>query len=87
MPTEYFLLCLGRHLKYSSCYYPGLDARTTLSEAEEAMLGDCSVRSLSYIECMICSPIADSDSLRRVQCAPDNALLAEHKPRVPCALA
>ena len=39
VPTEYFLLCLGRHLKYSACYYPGLDAHTTLTEAEEAMLG------------------------------------------------
>ena len=39
VPTEYFLLCLGRHLKYSACYYPGLDAHTTLAEAEEAMLG------------------------------------------------
>ena len=41
VPTEYFLMCLGRHLKYSSCYYPGLDSKTPLSTAEEAMLGDC----------------------------------------------
>ena len=39
VPTAYFLLCLGRHLKYSSCLYPGLDPGTPLSSAEEAMLG------------------------------------------------
>ena len=22
VPTEYYLRCLGKHLKYSSCYYP-----------------------------------------------------------------
>ncbi len=37
VPTEYFLLVLGKHLKYSSCLYPAAD--TTLNEAEEAMLG------------------------------------------------
>ena len=37
IPTEYFLLVLGKHLKYSSCLYPA--ANTTLDEAEEAMLG------------------------------------------------
>ncbi|CAL5229419.1 g12740 [Coccomyxa viridis] len=36
VPTEYFLLVLGKHLKYSSCLYPA--ANTTLDEAEEAML-------------------------------------------------
>lgn len=39
VPTEYFLLVLGKHLKYSSCLYPA--PRTTLDEAEEAMLGAC----------------------------------------------
>ncbi len=39
VPTSYFLLCLGKHLKYSSCLYPGLDSATSLSDAEEAMLG------------------------------------------------
>jgi len=39
VPTSYFLLCLGKHLKYSSCLYPNLDASTDLSDAEEAMLG------------------------------------------------
>lgn len=36
VPTEYFLLCLGKRLKYSSCLYPA--ASSTLEEAEEAML-------------------------------------------------
>lgn len=36
VPTEYFLLCLGKQLKYSSCLYPA--ANSTLEEAEEAML-------------------------------------------------
>mmetsp|Transcript_33271 Transcript_33271/g.94252 ORF Transcript_33271/g.94252 Transcript_33271/m.94252 type:complete len:321 (+) Transcript_33271:83-1045(+) len=36
VPTEYFLLCLGKHLKYSSCLYP--EGNETLGEAEEAML-------------------------------------------------
>uniref|UniRef100_A0A061R6F4 Cyclopropane-fatty-acyl-phospholipid synthase n=2 Tax=Tetraselmis sp. GSL018 TaxID=582737 RepID=A0A061R6F4_9CHLO len=36
VPTEYFLLCLGKNLKYSSCIYPR--GNETLSEAEEAML-------------------------------------------------
>eukprot|EP00873_Tetraselmis_striata_P044143 jgi/Tetstr1/464407/TSEL_009200.t1 len=36
VPTEYFLLCLGPHLKYSSCLYPKGDE--SLGEAEEAML-------------------------------------------------
>ena len=37
LPTSYFLKCLGKHLKYSSCLWPNED--TTLDEAEEAMLG------------------------------------------------
>mgnify|MGYP000328933003 CR=1 FL=1 len=36
VPTRFFQLCLGRRLKYSSCYYP--TGRETLDEAEEAML-------------------------------------------------
>ena len=39
VPTEYFLLCLGKHLKYSSCLYPNFDPATPLDVAEEAMLG------------------------------------------------
>ena len=37
LPTSYFLKCLGKHLKYSSCLWPS--NTTTLDEAEEAMLG------------------------------------------------
>lgn len=36
VPTEYFLLSLGPHLKYSSCIYP--KGHESLGEAEEAML-------------------------------------------------
>lgn len=36
VPSRFFELCLGRRLKYSSCYYP--TGRETLDEAEEAML-------------------------------------------------
>jgi cyclopropane-fatty-acyl-phospholipid synthase len=36
VPTEFFLKCLGPHLKYSCCLYP--KANTSLGEAEEAML-------------------------------------------------
>jgi cyclopropane-fatty-acyl-phospholipid synthase len=36
LPTRFFQLCLGRRMKYSSCYYP--DGAETLDEAEEAML-------------------------------------------------
>ncbi|HEY2346222.1 MAG TPA: cyclopropane-fatty-acyl-phospholipid synthase family protein [Xanthomonadaceae bacterium] len=36
VPTEFFRLCLGKRLKYSSCYYP--TGRETLDAAEEAML-------------------------------------------------
>ncbi len=36
VPTRFFQLCLGKRLKYSSCYYPKGDE--TLDQAEEAML-------------------------------------------------
>ncbi|MFG0259371.1 MAG: SAM-dependent methyltransferase [Phycisphaerales bacterium JB041] len=36
LPPEFFTLCLGPRLKYSSAYWP--DGVTTLAEAEEAML-------------------------------------------------
>jgi len=36
VPTRFFELCLGRRLKYSSCYYA--TGKETLDEAEEAML-------------------------------------------------
>ena len=36
VPTRFFELCLGRRLKYSSCFYP--TGGESLDEAEEAML-------------------------------------------------
>ena len=36
LPPRFFELCLGKRLKYSSCYYP--TGRETLDEAEEKML-------------------------------------------------
>jgi cyclopropane-fatty-acyl-phospholipid synthase len=36
VPAHFFELCLGKRLKYSSCYYP--TGRETLDQAEEAML-------------------------------------------------
>jgi cyclopropane-fatty-acyl-phospholipid synthase len=36
VPTRFFQLCLGKRLKYSSCYYP--TGNETLDQAEEAML-------------------------------------------------
>lgn len=36
LPAGFFQLCLGPHLKYSSCYYPA--GTESLAEAEEAML-------------------------------------------------
>ncbi|GAX73802.1 hypothetical protein CEUSTIGMA_g1253.t1 [Chlamydomonas eustigma] len=36
LPTEYFLLCLGKNLKYSSCLYKS--PQDTLEQAEENML-------------------------------------------------
>jgi cyclopropane-fatty-acyl-phospholipid synthase len=36
LPTRFFQLCLGKRLKYSSCFYP--TGAETLDEAEEAML-------------------------------------------------
>jgi cyclopropane-fatty-acyl-phospholipid synthase len=36
VPTAFFELCLGKRLKYSSCYYP--TGRESLDQAEEAML-------------------------------------------------
>lgn len=36
VPTAFFQLCLGKRLKYSSCYYP--TGKETLDQAEEAML-------------------------------------------------
>lgn len=36
VPARFFELCLGKRLKYSSCYYP--TGRESLDQAEEAML-------------------------------------------------
>ena len=36
LPTRFFQLCLGKRLKYSSCFYP--TGNESLDEAEEAML-------------------------------------------------
>ncbi|PZP66637.1 MAG: SAM-dependent methyltransferase, partial [Stenotrophomonas maltophilia] len=36
VPAAFFQACLGKRLKYSSCYYP--TGRETLDQAEEAML-------------------------------------------------
>ena len=36
VPADFFRFCLGRRLKYSSCYYP--TGSETLDQAEEAML-------------------------------------------------
>ena len=36
LPTEYFLLCLGKHLKYSSCLYNS--PKDSLDQAEANML-------------------------------------------------
>ncbi|MGI8560245.1 MAG: SAM-dependent methyltransferase, partial [Luteimonas sp.] len=36
LPSRFFELCLGKRLKYSSCYYP--KGTETLDQAEEAML-------------------------------------------------
>ena len=36
LPTKFFEYCLGRHLKYSSCYFR--HGTETLDQAEEDML-------------------------------------------------
>ena len=38
VPTELYLLCLGKHLKYSSCLYQDQSPRCGLDAAEAAML-------------------------------------------------
>ncbi len=43
LPTEYFLLCLGKNLKYSSCLYKS--PQDSLEKAEEQMLGRGSMRA------------------------------------------
>src|SRR5262249_52009104 len=36
LPARFFELCLGKHLKYSSCHFP--TGRESLDQAEESML-------------------------------------------------
>lgn len=43
LPPAFFTLCLGKRLKYSSCYYP--HGGETLDQAEEAMLSLYNVRA------------------------------------------
>ncbi len=43
LPTRFFQLCLGKRLKYSSCYYE--TGNESLNEAEEAMLALYSARA------------------------------------------
>ena len=43
VPTEFFTFCLGRRLKYSSCYYP--TGSESLDQAEEAMLALYALRA------------------------------------------
>ncbi len=43
VPAEFFKLCLGRRMKYSSCYYVNSD--DTLDQAEEAMLALTAARA------------------------------------------
>lgn len=43
VPTDFFRLCLGARLKYSSCYYP--TGSETLDQAEQAMLALCAQRA------------------------------------------
>jgi cyclopropane-fatty-acyl-phospholipid synthase len=43
VPTAFFRLCLGKRLKYSSCYYP--TGSESLDQAEEAMLALYSERA------------------------------------------
>lgn len=66
VPTEYFLLCLGPHLKYSSCLYPKGDE--SLGEAEEAMLSERSAVILCYLPA--CPPMGSREKrlpLRRAR--------------------
>ncbi len=43
LPPQFFKLCLGKRLKYSSCYFP--NGNETLDQAEEAMLDLYGVRA------------------------------------------
>ncbi len=71
MPAEFFELCLGRRLKYSSCYYPS--GLTSLDEAEEAMLALYGERA----------ELADGQEILELGCGWGSLTLwmAEHYPR------
>ncbi len=56
LPPAFFELCLGRRLKYSSCYYPRGDE--SLDQAEEAMLALYDVRA----------ELADGQSILELGC-------------------
>ncbi len=43
LPTEFFRFCLGRHLKYSSCFY--ITGNESLTEAESIMLDKTAQRA------------------------------------------
>lgn len=51
VPTEYFVLVLGRHLKYSCCLFNS--ARQGLNEAEHNMLGR--LQAMSCIPTCCCT--------------------------------
>lgn len=71
VPARFFELCLGKRLKYSSCYYPSGDE--TLDQAEEAMLQ-------LYLER---AQLADGQRILELGCGWGSLTLwmAEHYPR------
>ena len=70
VPTAFFQLCLGKRLKYSSCYYP--TGRESLDQAEEAMLALYGERAR----------LADGQSILELGCGWGSLTLwiAEHYP-------
>jgi cyclopropane-fatty-acyl-phospholipid synthase len=70
LPTEFFQLCLGKRLKYSSAYYPNGDE--TLDQAEEHMLRLYSERA----------GLSDGQSILELGCGWGSLTLwmAEHYP-------
>jgi cyclopropane-fatty-acyl-phospholipid synthase len=71
LPSEFFTLVLGRHLKYSSCYFD--DDATTLDEAEARMLALTCERAR----------LADGDRILELGCGWGSLTLwmAEHYPK------
>ncbi len=73
VPAEFYRLVLGRHLKYSGCWWePGV---TTLGEAEAAMLAITSARA----------ELADGQRILELGCGWGSLTLwmAQHYPAVP----